>query len=134
MYPYTYVSDEGKFGDAILPEKSLFFSDLKQENISNEDYAHAKQVWDSFHLRNLGIYHDLYLKTDVLFLADVFKNFHQLCLQTYRLETHYIFTLGLLWDSMIATTRVKLELLTDPDQLLFLENSIHGAISMITHQ
>jgi hypothetical protein len=83
----------------------------------------------------MGEYHDLYLKTDVLLLADVFENFRRICLQTYRLDpAHYISSPGLSWDSMLRYTGVRLELVTDPDMFLFLEKGIRGGISMISHR
>ena len=83
----------------------------------------------------MGQYHDLYLKTDVLLLADVFENFREICLQTYRLDpAHYISAPGLSWDAMLLSTGVRLELITDPDMFLFLEKGIRGGISMISHR
>ena len=135
VYPYSYVTDEDKMSETALPPKEAFFNDLAQEHVSEEDYRHAVNVWESFGLSTFGNYHDLYLKTDVLLLADVFENFRRLCLKTYKLDpAHYVSSPGLSWDSMLKTTKVELELITDPDMFLFLEKGIRGGISMISQR
>ena len=71
IYPYEYMDDFEKFKKQSLPKKTSFFSRLKQEKVSEKDFEHAQKVWREFELKNMGEYHDLYLKTDVLLLADV---------------------------------------------------------------
>ena len=60
-----------RFNETSLPPKESFYSELNLEDISNKDYLHAQKVWDTFEIRNLGEYHDLYVQTDTLLLADV---------------------------------------------------------------
>ena len=70
---------------------------------------HAQDVWDTFSMKNLGEYHDLYLKTDILLLADVFDNFRETCLKHYKLDPcHYLSSPGLSWDAMLKMTRINL--------------------------
>ena len=91
-------------------------------DISKYDYEHAQKVWKEFKLRNLGEYHDLYLKTDVLLLSNVFETFRNDCLDYYELGPEHFYTSpGLAWEACLKKTGVRLELLTDPDMLLCLK-------------
>ncbi|XP_018405556.1 PREDICTED: uncharacterized protein LOC108781931, partial [Cyphomyrmex costatus] len=97
---------------------------------SESDYAHAENVWQRFSVRTLGEYSDLYLKTDVLLLADVFENFRDSCVASYGLDPAHYYTLpGFTWDAMLKHTRVKFELLTDIDMVMFVERGIRGDLS-----
>ena len=97
-----------------------------------DDYNHARDVWGTFSLRNMGDYHDLYLKTDILLLVDVFENFRKTCLNYYRLDPlHYVSAPGLAWDAMLKMTGINLELMTDIDMQLFIEKGLRGGISCI---
>ena len=66
-----------RFEEMELPPKNEFYSKLSDENISDSDYEHAQTVWKTFNCKTMGDYHDLYLKTDILILADVFENFRK---------------------------------------------------------
>ena len=72
-YPYEYMDSFKKFSKNELPDKCEFFSSLKDSGISEEEYKRANSVWKTFKMNKLGDYHDLYLKTDVLLVADVFE-------------------------------------------------------------
>lgn len=102
VYPYDYMDSTDRFEETSLPGKKEFYSVLNDEHITTEDYEHAKKVWDEFCLKTMGDYHDLYLKSDVLLLADVFENFRKMCLQQYGLDPcHYFTSPGLSWDAML---------------------------------
>ena len=81
-YPYDYVSSIDILTETKLPSKDLFYSKLYDEHISDEDYQHTIKVWDTFNCKTLKDYHDLYLKSDVLLLADVFENFRKNLFET----------------------------------------------------
>ena len=135
VYPYSYMDTFSKFQETSLPSKEAFFSDLTGEAISNEEYAHAQRVWDTFRCQSMQDYHDLYLLTDTLLLADIFEQFRKTCLETYNLDpAHYYTAPGLAWDAALKYTNVQLETLTDIDQHLFIERGMRGGISMITHR
>ena len=120
---------------SFLCFQEFFFSSLSQENISEEDYKHAQQVWDTFSCTSLGDYHDLYLQTDVMLLVDVFEKFRKTAMTTYALDPAHYHTLpGYSWDCLLKSTNVSLELLTEPDMYLFVEKGLRGGISMVSHR
>ena len=85
-------------------------------------------------MKNLEDYHNLYNQVDVLLLADVFKNFRNICIKNYKLDpAHYYTVLGLAWKAMLKITEVKLELLSDIDMLLMVEKGIRGGVSVISN-
>ena len=134
VYPYDFMDSFEKFNEK-LPSKEDFYSILNDEHISDEDYKHAQNVWDTFMLKTMGEYHDLYLKSDILLLADVFENFRKTCLQYYKLDPcHYFTSPGLSWDAMLKMTDMKLELMTDIDMFQFIEKGMRGGISYIANQ
>ena len=86
------------------------------------DYAHAKRVCKDIEIKSLGEYHDLYIKNDKLLSADVFKNFRNMCLETYELDrTRFLIAPGLAWQPALKKTKVKLDILTDIDMLIMVE-------------
>ena len=98
--------------------------------ISEDDYQHAQRVWEEFGIHNLGDYHDLYLRTDVVLLANVFEAFRETCLKHYKLDpVHFYTSPGLAWKACLKCTGIRLELLTDPDMLLMFEWGIIGGIT-----
>ena len=118
VYPYDYVDSLDKLSETRLPSKEAFYSKLNKAHISDEDYEHALKVWRSFDCKTMRDYHDLYLKSDVLLLTDVFETFRDVCSTNYGLDPAWYYTApGLSWDAALKKTGVELELLTDPDML-----------------
>ena len=133
VYPYDYVSSLDKLSETCLPPKEEFYSYLNDEDISDEDYQHAINVWNTFDCKTIKDYHNLYLKSDVLLLADVFENFRKTCLHHYKLDpAHYYTSPGLAWDACLKTTGQNLELLSDYDMLMMFEKGIRGGITHIS--
>ena len=89
VYPYKYMDSWEKFDETTLPPKEAFFSNINLEDISDENYVHAQKVWDVFEIKNLGEYHDLYVQTDTLLLADVYEKFRDKCIEIYGLDPSY---------------------------------------------
>ena len=110
-------------------QKKQFYSELNLEDISNEDYQHAQKVWDTFNIQHLGEYHDLFVQSDTLLLADVFEKFRKTCLKIYQLDrAHFVSAPGLAWQACLKKTKIKLELLTDINMLLMFEEGIRGGM------
>ena len=135
IYPYDYMDSFNKFNETKLPNKQDFYSILNNEHISDEQYMLAQNVWNTFNLKTMGDYHDLYLKSDILLLADVFENFRKTCLQYYKLDPcHYFSSPGLSWDAMLKMTNIKLELMNDIDMFQFIEKGLRGGTAYIANR
>ena len=105
------------------------------ENIDDIYYRHGNNVFKRFKLKNLGEYHDLYVQSDTLLLADVFENFRNMCIKVYELDpAHFLSLPGLAWQACLKKTNVKSELLTDYDMLLMVEEGIRGGICHSIHR
>ena len=129
VYPYEYMDSWEKFNETSLPSKEDFYSHLNMEDIDDIDYRHGNNVFKSFKLDNLGDYHDLYVTNDTLLLADVFENFRDMCINVYKLDpAHFVSLPGLAWQACLKKTNIELELLTDYDMLLMVEEGIRGGI------
>ena len=121
----------------------MFFSSTKKGKISDDgkksdghislkDYLMCEKIWDEFDIKDMGDYHDHYLKKDVLLLADVFEKFTETCLKFYGLDPcHYFSFPGLSWDAMLKMTGVKLEKISDNDKYLFFEKGLRRGLSYI---
>ena len=102
------------------------------KNTDDMDYRHGNNVFKKFKLKNLEEYHDLYMQSDTLLLADVFENFRNRCIKVYELDpTHFLLLPRL---ACLKKTNVKLELLTDYDMLLMVEEGIRGGICHAIHR
>ncbi|XP_044588748.1 uncharacterized protein LOC123267925 [Cotesia glomerata] len=135
VFPYEYIDSIERLDEKQLPDQDSFFSKLTNSTISDDDYTFAQVVWNEFNINTLGEYSDLYLKTDVLLLADVFENFRHSCFKTYNLDALHFYTVpGLSNSAMLKHTGVELELLTDPEMLLFIEKGVRGGVSMCANR
>ena len=129
VYPYEYMDTWERFSEISLPSKEDFYSNLNMEDINDIDYRHANNVFKGFKLENLGDYHDLYAQSDTLLLADVFNNFRDMFIKEYELDpAHFLSLPGLAWQACLKKTNIELELLTDYDMLLMVEEGIRGGI------
>ena len=142
-YTYEYMNSFEGFNEEILPARKYFFSSTKKGKIDNDgkisdghvstkDYLMCKKIWDKFEMKNMGYYHDDYLKKDALLLADVFEKFIVTCLKFHELDPcHYFSSPGLSWDAMLKMTCIKLEKISDIDKYLYIEKGSRGRISYI---
>ena len=135
VYPYEYMDNWERFDETSLPDKESFYGSLNMENIDDIDYRHGNNVFKKFKLKNLGEYHNLYAQSDTLLLADVFENFRNMCIKVHELgPAHFLSLPGLAWQACLNKTNVKLELLTDYDMLLMVEEGIRGGICHSIHR
>jgi len=132
VYPYDYMGDEARLKETCLPARQHFFSRLTNKECSEEDYGRAQRVWAKFDCKTMQDYHDLYLKTDVLLLADVFESFRQATINTFGLDpAYYVSAPQLSWDCMLKMTQCELELLSDPAMFKIINDNLRGGISVI---
>jgi hypothetical protein len=118
IYPYDYIDSYERLTESKLPKKKDFNSKLNNSKCSDEDYERARNVWDKFKCYSMLDYHNLYLKVDVVLLADIWENFRNVCFEHYGLDCEYYYTApSLSWDSMLKLTKINLELITDADIL-----------------
>ena len=135
VYPYEYIDNWERFNEISLPNKESSYSNLSMENIDDIDYRLGNNIFKRFKLKNLGEYHNLYVQSDTLLLADVFEKFRNKCLEVYELDpAHFLSLPGLAWQACLKKTNVKLELLTDYDMLLMVEEGIRGGICDSIHR
>ena len=135
IYPYEYMDSWDKFEEMSLPSIKRFNSNLNMSGVSDTDYKHACSVWREFGIRNMGEYHDLYLKTNIILLTNVFESFRRVCLENYGLDPSHFYTApGLAWKACLKKTGIRLELLLDPDMLLMFERGIRGGITQSVHR
>ena len=121
-----YMDSWERFDERSLSDKEAFYSSLSMEDITDVDHRHAKRVFKNLNNKNLGDYHDLYVQSDTLLLADVFENFRNMCIKVYDLDpAHFLSAPGLSWQASLKRTKVELELMTDVDMLL-MEKELQG--------
>ena len=133
-YPYEYMDSWERFNEIELPSKKDFYSEVNLEDISDKDYKPAQKVFNEY-CKNMGDYHDLYVQTDTVLLADVFEKFREKCIEIYQLDpAHFLSAPGLAWQACLKKTNVRLELLTDINMLLMIESGIRGGISQSIHK
>ena len=127
------MTDRSKFDETRLPPIDRFYNDLKDEPLTQQDYDRAQQIWTHFDIQNLKQYHDHYLASDVLLLSDVFQHFRHTTFDAHRLDCLHFFTLpSLAWNAALKHTQAELDLITDPNIYLMIENSMRGGIAVIS--
>ena len=135
VYPYDYMNSFDRFNDEQLPSKEQFYSRLSEEDITLDDYKKAKQIWKHFNIKNMGDYHDLYLKTDVLLLTDVFENFRDMCLSHYGLDPVYYYTLpNFAFDAMLKLTGIEIDLVYNQEIYEMIEAGLRGGMTQTTRK
>jgi len=132
-YPYAWVTDLQKLETtSSLPPKDAFFNDLVQEDIKDEDYAKAQNVFSAFDCQNMLDYSLVYNELDVYLLAEVLMDFRQTVYDDYGLDaTHFLSLPHLSKNLLLMTTKAKPELLWHPDMVTMIKSGIRGGHSFI---
>ena len=134
VYPYEYMNSLEIFDETSLPNKEDFYSSLNMGDITDIDHRHAKKVFKQLKLNDLSYHHNLYVQSDTLLLADVFENFRNKGIKTYKLDPAYFLSApGLTWQACLKKTEAELELLTDLNMLLLIEDGIRRGITQASH-
>lgn len=129
VLPYEFLDSFDRLDDNTLPPIDAFFNTLNNKKCSDEDYYHARKVWETFNCSTVKSYLEIYLKADVLILTDVFEKFRKVCMDIYGLDPCHFFTApGLSFDAMLKCTKAHLELLVDVDMYNFFKNGIRGGL------
>ncbi|XP_066901595.1 uncharacterized protein [Halyomorpha halys] len=135
VFPYDYIDDVEKLNETELPPIEAFYNKLCNADISVEDYTHAQNIWKHFKCQSLGDYADVYVKTDVLLLCDVFESFRNVMMNTHELDPAHYFTVpGLTFDAILKYTKMNIELLQDYDMILMIEHGIRGGLCQVSHR
>jgi hypothetical protein len=143
IYPYEYITDYNVLSETTLPSIDKFYSKLNDTSCSIIDYEKAQKVWTTFNCQTLKDYHNLYLTADVLLLSDIWENFRTVCYKIYNLDACYYYTApSLSWDAWLYHSNLEskknngkkfeIELITDIDMYLFVEQNIRGGLSQIS--
>ena len=109
IYPYDYFDNTKKYNEQKLPNKEEeFFHKINNKNITDDDYNHAKNVFEKFECKNLLEYSILYLKTDLCHISDVFQKFLNFAYEKYEIDPSHSYTLsGFSWQSMLKMTKLN---------------------------
>ena len=134
FYPCEYMSDFEKFKEE-LPSIEKFYSSLTNKKLSDKEYGHVLKVSNTFQMKKMKDYHELYLKCDVLLLADVFEKFRNSSLKKYGLyPSRFLSARALSWNTMLKMTKVEPELISDVQMYLFPEKGMRGGPSYISRR
>jgi len=130
VFPYEYIDSFEKFQETELPPPEAFYNKLNNEDVDPEDYNHACNVWNELQIKTLGEYSDFYVTLDVAQLADIMEQFRSTCMTAYGLDPlHSYTTPGLSYQSMLKQTKCTLELITDVDMALMIEEGVRGGLT-----
>lgn len=110
-----------------FPSREEFYNDLTEEPLKQEDYDHGRKVYEEMKCKNMGDYHDIYVKHDVALLADIMREIREILFQKYEVDMYQYFSIPMLsFDCMLKFTKVHLEYIKDPTMYEFFELSVRG--------
>ena len=108
VYPYEYIDSSERYDEIASPDKEFFYSELYLKDVTDKDYTHAQKVFKETGLKHIGDYHDLYVQSDTILLADVFENFRNKYIEIYELDpVHLLSATGLSWQACLKKTWIN---------------------------
>lgn len=129
IFPYEYLDSFDRFEEQVLPPREEFKSELTGETASEQEYEHAKRVWQALECETFGDYHDHYLMLDTVLLCDVFTQFRRQCYADFGVEAaHYISLPGICYDTAMRMSKITLEYIKSEDMYTFCEQGIRGGV------
>ena len=132
IFPYEHIASEKVLEETSLPSRDKFYSTLKQSTVSEEDYTFALDVFKEGKCKNIKDYMELYLKTDVYLLAEIFQNFRKTIYENYSLDPAQLLTISsLAMQAALLQSKRKIELLTDISVITDFETSIRGGLTSV---
>ena len=133
IYPYSYMTGPEKFAETQLPSIEDFYNTLEDEPCTPKNYDRAREIWPHYDKKTTRDYQDHYLLSDVFLLADGFQNFRNSVYEQHHLDPlHFITLPSLAWASALKYTGAELDLITDPDMYLMVENNMRSGIATIS--
>lgn len=131
-FPYSFITPERLRTQKELPDEKFFYNDLNETEISADNYALAKEIWRYFNCQTLSDYLEIYLKSDILYLVDVFQHFRAFFNAEFQLESaKYLSISSLSYDCMLKYTKCQIELIHDQEMYNFIRDSIRGGLTNI---
>lgn len=131
VFPYSYIDSFDKYKETELPPAEMFRDKLSNKDISEDDYMHAKTVWDAFEIKDLREYTELYCLTDTLLLSDCFEAMRDMFMKEFTLDpAHYISLPMLSFDCCLKHTKCEYEYITDPTMHAWIELSKRGGMAV----
>ena len=130
IFPYRWFDSLEKLDERKLPDRVHWKNDLTGEEMSDKDWEFVNKVWRTFKLKTFRQFHDLYMESDVMLLADIFERFRSDSLKNYGLDpAHFATSPGLSWHACLKMTKIRLDIIRDPDMSMFIDRSGHGGVS-----
>ena len=133
VYPYEFATSLNVLRDTCtLPKKEEFFSLLSGEHITDGDYQHATNVWNSFQCRDMCDYTELYVRADTYQLAEAMLELRESVISEFNIDLcHYLSLPMMAKDIMLKFTNVEMELMSDVEMIHMIRSNIRGGLSYV---
>lgn len=134
-FPYTHLSSTDVMQEKHLPPKAAFYNDLKKENVREEDYNHACEIWNTFRCENFQSFLEVYLSCDVLALADLFERYRNMGMRQFSLDPVFFFSAShYSWNCMLKFTGAQIELIQDTEMWHWVRSAVRGGLTYVVRR